>query len=52
MGKPGNKIRIPIPEDEFLSLALKVKPTADMPRPRASPSKPKKVARRKVRQSK
>ena len=32
MGKPGNKIHIPLPEKEALGLLLQVKPTADMPR--------------------
>jgi hypothetical protein len=32
MPKPGNKIRIPLPEKQALDLLLKVKPTADMPR--------------------
>jgi hypothetical protein len=30
--KESSKIRIPLPEDKALSLLLKVKPTADMPR--------------------
>jgi hypothetical protein len=42
MAKPGNKIHIPLPENEALSLLLKVKPAADMPRQGAHPSKPKK----------
>ncbi|MGD0510854.1 MAG: hypothetical protein ABSA33_03350 [Candidatus Micrarchaeaceae archaeon] len=43
MPKPGNKIRIPLPEKEALSLLLKVKPTADLPRQGKQPkSKPKK----------
>ncbi|MGA3324633.1 MAG: hypothetical protein ABSF45_09170 [Terriglobia bacterium] len=48
MPKPGNKIRIPLPEKEALSLLLKVKPTADMPRQGAQPfgsSKTKKRAK-------
>ena len=52
MPKPGNKIRIPLPEDEALRLILQVKPTADMPRPGASPVKPKKSAKRKAKQAK
>jgi hypothetical protein len=32
MPKPGNKIRIPLPEKQALDLLLKVKPTADMPK--------------------
>lgn len=42
MPKPGNKIRIPLPEKEALPLLLKVKPTADMPRQGAHPPKAKK----------
>jgi hypothetical protein len=45
MPNPGHKIRIPLPEKEALSLLLKVKPTADMPRQGAHPSKPKKDKR-------
>jgi hypothetical protein len=45
MAKPGNKIHIPLPENRALELLLQVKPTADMPRPRAHPSKPKKSKR-------
>jgi hypothetical protein len=46
MAKPGNKIRIPLPENEALSLLLKVKPTPDMPRQGAHPAKLKKAKRR------
>lgn len=46
MSNPGNKIRIPIPEKKALELLLQVKPTADMPRRGAHPSKPKKKAGR------
>jgi len=42
MAKPGNKIRIPLPEKKALELLLRVKPTPDMPRQGAHPSKPKK----------
>ncbi len=31
--RPGDKIHIPLPEDEALRLLGKVKPTKDMPRP-------------------
>ena len=41
MPRPGDKIRIPLPEKQAIALLLKVKPTADMPRPGAHPSKPK-----------
>lgn len=41
MSNPGHKIRIPLPEKQALDLLLKVKPTADMPRQGAHPSKPK-----------
>lgn len=33
---PGNKIKIPVPEDQILRALLKVKPTKDMPRPGTS----------------
>jgi hypothetical protein len=42
MGKPGNKIRIPLAEKDALSLLLRVEPTAEMPRQGARPSKAKK----------
>jgi hypothetical protein len=42
MPKPGNQIRIPLPEKDALSLLLKVKPTDDMPRQGAHSSEPKK----------
>jgi hypothetical protein len=41
MSRPGNKIRIPLPEKDALSLLLKVKPTADMPRQGNPPKKRK-----------
>jgi len=47
MAKSGNKIRIPLPEKKALELLLKVKPTADMPRPGAHPSKKSKEKRPK-----
>jgi len=47
LGKPGNKIRIPLPEKKALELLLKVKPTADMPRPGAHPSKKSAKGKRK-----
>ena len=47
MPKPGNNIRIPLPEKEALSLLFKVKPMADMPRPGAHPSKPKKGTKKR-----
>jgi hypothetical protein len=34
-----NNIHIPLPEEEALRLAFKVKPTKDMPRPGANPQK-------------
>ena len=37
--RPGDKIHIPLKTDEALRLALKVKPTKDMPRPGASGKK-------------
>jgi len=46
MPHPGNKIHIPLTEREAVRLLGKVKPTADMPRPGAAKSKPKKKAKR------
>jgi hypothetical protein len=43
---PGNKIHIPLKTDEALRLALRVKPTKDMPRPGASPTKRKKTTKK------
>lgn len=37
--RPGDKIHIPLPEDEALRLLGKVKPTKDMPRPGATKRK-------------
>ena len=37
----GEPIRIPLPEKKALELLLKVKPTAEMPRPGAHLAKPK-----------
>jgi len=39
-------LKIPLSEKEAVSLLLRVKPTADMPRPGASKSKPK--AKKKI----
>ncbi|MGA8598651.1 MAG: hypothetical protein WB676_28365 [Bryobacteraceae bacterium] len=44
--RPGNAIHIPLKTDEALRLALKVKPTKDMPRPGASPVKKKRKKRK------
>ena len=49
MPKSGNKIHIPLPEKEALSLLLKVKPTVDMPRPGAQGSKSKKSTKHKTK---
>jgi hypothetical protein len=47
MPKPGDTIHIPLPFEQTIGAVLKVKPTADMPRPGANPMKAKKVARKK-----
>jgi hypothetical protein len=39
MAKQGNNVHIPLPEKEALRLLFKVKPTEDMPRPGANPTK-------------
>jgi hypothetical protein len=46
MPRPGDTIHIPLKESEALAALLKVKPTPDMPRPGANPTrkKPKKKA--------
>jgi hypothetical protein len=44
MPHPGDKIHIPLKTDEALRLALKVKPTKDMPRPGAAKKKARKKA--------
>jgi hypothetical protein len=40
--RPGNKIHIPLDEKTAIKAFFKVKPTKDMPRPGANPTKPKK----------
>lgn len=46
--RPGNKIHIPLSENEAVRLLGKVKPTKDMPGPGASPTKAK-IKRKKTR---
>lgn len=41
MAKPGDNVHIPLPTDKAIRLALKVKPTVDMPRPGKHPMGPK-----------
>jgi hypothetical protein len=46
--EPKTALHIPLSEEEAIRLALRVKPTKDMPRPGAHPTGPKKkLARRK-----
>ena len=45
--RPGNKIRIPLKEDEAVKALLQVKPTKDMPRPGAAKTTAKKKAKGK-----
>jgi hypothetical protein len=45
MANPGNKIRIPLPEKEALSLLLQVKPNAAMPRQGKAQPKAKKPSK-------
>jgi len=42
MAKPGNNIHIPLKEAEAVALIGRVKPTAEMPRQGAHPTKPQK----------
>jgi hypothetical protein len=41
MARPGNAVHIPLSTDKAIGLLLRVKPTADMPRPGAHPTKSK-----------
>jgi hypothetical protein len=44
---PGHKVHIPLPFEDAVRGLLKVKPTKDMPRPGANPTKPKKDGKSK-----
>jgi hypothetical protein len=48
MPKPGDAVQIPLPTDEAIRLALRVKPTADMPRPGKHAIGPKRQVRKKA----
>jgi hypothetical protein len=52
MAKPGDILRIPLQETEFLSGLMKVKPTSEMPRPGAHPTIQKTRKRRKPKAKK
>jgi hypothetical protein len=52
MGRPGDTIRIPLEEEEAIRLALRVKPTKNMPHPGAHPIGPKKKRRTKAKLAK
>lgn len=52
MPRLGNKVRIPFTEKQALDLLLKVKPTLEMPKLEAHPTKPKKSAERRREQFK
>jgi hypothetical protein len=43
LAKPGNKVHIPLSEQDAIAGLLKVKPTKDMPRPGANPTGKKKA---------
>jgi hypothetical protein len=45
--RPGDNIHIPLSESEALRLMLRVKPTAEMPRPGANPTKAKRKRAKK-----
>ena len=51
MPKPGDTIHIPLSFEQTIGAVLKVKPTADMPRPGAQAVKAKKVEGKKKRKS-
>jgi hypothetical protein len=46
MAKPGDTLNVPLAESEFLAGLMKVKPTAEMPRPGAHAVTPKKRGRK------
>jgi hypothetical protein len=48
VAKPGHAIKIPLGETEALAGLLKVKPTANMPRPGANPTGKKKGSKKAV----
>jgi hypothetical protein len=52
MPREGDTLRIPMKESELLAGLLKVKPTAEMPRPGANPTEPKKRKRKALRPGK
>ena len=47
----GDKIHIPLPEDEALRGLFKVKPTKDMPRPGADPTGKKKAGKKSAKKT-
>lgn len=47
MPKPSDAVRIPLSTDEAIRIAFRVKPTADMPKPGAHATGPKKKRARK-----
>jgi hypothetical protein len=49
VAKPGDSIYIPLPEADAVRALLKVKPTADMPRPGAQATKAKRSPTKKRR---
>lgn len=49
MSRSGDNISIPLEEREALRLLLKVKPTAEMPRPGTNPTKAKRKRAKKAK---
>ena len=47
MGRPGDKVKIPLPEKQALAGLLQVKPTPDMPK-RPKTAKKRKTAKKKT----
>jgi len=47
--RTADNIHIPLKTNEAISLLLRVKPTADMPRPGANPTKAKKKRAKKAK---
>ena len=49
MPRPGDTIHIPLKEEDAILAFMRVKPTADMPRPGANPTKAKRKRTKKAK---
>jgi len=52
MGKPEAEPQMPESTKRLIAAIMKVKPTADMPRPGANPQTPKKTKRKSTKRTK